>query len=95
MTMNESAIEKAVVQSTKDMGGIAYKFVSPGRCFVPDRLILLPVPEVYRPIVARYVQFVEVKASGKGPSSGQVREIKRLRKLGYAASVWDGETVEV
>ena len=38
----ESIIEKHLVAEVKKAGGRAYKFVSPGRRSVPDRIVLLP-----------------------------------------------------
>jgi hypothetical protein len=57
---------------------------------VPDRLILCPIPECHRAIVAKYVWFVEAKAPGKKPRVEQVREHKRLRKMGFRVEVVDG-----
>lgn len=83
--MRERLVEKHLVDKTHDLGGEAYKFVSPNHRNVPDRLVLLPVNKRHRAIVARYVKFVEVKATGKKPSVMQRREIERLRALGYSA----------
>ncbi len=38
----ESLIEKHLVAEVKKAGGVAFKFVSPGRRSVPDRIVLLP-----------------------------------------------------
>ena len=38
----EKDIEKYLRDEIKKVGGIAYKFVSPGNSGVPDRLVLLP-----------------------------------------------------
>ncbi|ECS0227396.1 VRR-NUC domain-containing protein, partial [Salmonella enterica] len=40
--VRENLIEKHLVTEVKKAGGIAYKFVSPGRRSVPDRIVLLP-----------------------------------------------------
>ncbi|MCP4488975.1 MAG: VRR-NUC domain-containing protein [Gammaproteobacteria bacterium] len=53
------------------LGGWAYKFTSPGRRNVPDRLCVLP----------GLVFFVEVKGPGKEPTPAQERELQRLAKL--------------
>jgi hypothetical protein len=50
--------------------GIAYKFVSPGRRSVPDRIVLLPGGRIV---------FVECKSPGKAPRADQLREHERLR----------------
>lgn len=72
--MRESEIENHLVETIKKRGGIAYKFSSPNRVSVPDRIIVLPGGVIY---------FVECKASGKQPTAAQEREHKRLRDLGF------------
>lgn len=69
----EKDIEKYFCECVKRAGGIAYKFTSPQRRSVPDRLVVMPGGLIY---------FVEVK-NGKSPyTEGQEREIKRLTELG-------------
>ena len=83
--VEENKVEKFLVSSVKLLGGEAYKFTSPNRRFVPDRLCVLPFG---------IVLFVEVKGSEGTLHSGQVREINRLRAKGHAAIVVDSaETV--
>lgn len=89
--MRESKVENSLVRCIEDKGGIAYKFVSPNRNGVPDRLILLPLPKHLRDEVSRYLFFVECKAPGKKPRTSQVREIKKIRELGYSVTVLDRE----
>ncbi|ECG8599328.1 VRR-NUC domain-containing protein [Salmonella enterica subsp. salamae] len=76
----ENLIEKHLVAEVKKAGGIAYKFVSPGRRSVPDRIVLLPGGRLV---------FVECKAPGKAPRANQVREHERLRALGFTVVVLD------
>ena len=78
--MRESEIEKAVCNFVLDKGGIAYKFTSPQRRNVPDRLIVLPMGIVF---------FIEFKATGKKPNDGQVREMGRLKAMGHIVHVVD------
>jgi hypothetical protein len=40
--MREKEIERILVHGIKDLGGVAFKFVSPGNDGVPDRLIVIP-----------------------------------------------------
>ena len=40
--MLEKEVEKYLVREVKKLGGLCYKFVSPGNAGVPDRLVLLP-----------------------------------------------------
>ncbi len=78
--MSEKLVEQALVSRVKAMGGIAFKFTSPGRRSVPDRLCLLPGGRVI---------FVECKAPGKRPTELQAREHERLRALGFDVRVID------
>lgn len=76
----ESKIEKNLVAAVKQAGGTAYKWVSPGRRSVPDRIVLLPGGRIV---------FVECKSPGAKPRSDQLREHERLRKLGFEVVVLD------
>lgn len=76
-------MEKALVRRVKELGGIAEKFVSPGRRSVPDRLVTLPGGRIV---------FVELKAPGKHPTELQQRDHERRRELGCDVRVID--TVE-
>jgi hypothetical protein len=81
--MLESKIEEHLRKKVKDvLQGIAYKFTSPSRRSVPDRLCLLPGGKAI---------FVELKAPGKKPTEGQLREHKRLRALGFQVDVIDSK----
>ena len=81
----ESLIEKHLVTEVKKAGGVAFKFVSPGRRSVPDRIVLLPGGRLV---------FVECKAPGKPPRSDQLREHERLRALGFTVVVLDSKNLE-
>lgn len=78
--MQESTIEKKLVQEVKARGGVCPKWVSPGLDGVPDRMILLP---------GGRMAFVEVKAPGKNPRPLQMVRHKNLRRLGYKVYVID------
>jgi hypothetical protein len=81
--MLEKVIEEHLRKKVKDvLKGIAYKFTSPSRRSVPDRLCLLPGGKAI---------FVELKAPGKKPTEGQLREHKRLRALGFQVDVIDSK----
>lgn len=88
--MLESTVEAKHCREVRSKGGQPYKFKSPGRRGVPDRLDLYPIPKRHREIVAKYVQFTELKAPGKKPRTEQIREHNRLRKLGFKVEVVDG-----
>ncbi|MCC8364952.1 VRR-NUC domain-containing protein [Xenorhabdus sp. PB61.4] len=85
MKIREDVIEKHLVNEVKKAGGIAYKFVSPGRRGVPDRICVLPNGQVI---------FVECKAPGEKPRPDQLREHERLRALGQTVVVLDSKNVE-
>lgn len=54
---------------------------------IPDRLVLMPVPEEHRELVSSYVRFEELKAAGGKLSAIQERVIGWLRKMGYRVDV--------
>ncbi|MBI6549912.1 VRR-NUC domain-containing protein [Xenorhabdus lircayensis] len=85
MKIREDVIERHLVNEVKKLGGIAYKFVSPGRRGVPDRVVVLPNGRVV---------FVECKAPGEKPRPDQLREHERLRALGQTVVVLDSKNVE-
>lgn len=87
--LREADIEAHGNNLVKHLGGTPFKFVSPARRSVPDRLNLLPIPPEHREIVARYVRFVEYKKPGEKPSASQKREHEHLRSLGYYVAVID------
>lgn len=76
----ESDIEKAFVNRATRLGADAFKFTSPGRRGVPDRLVLLP---------CGCVRFVELKAPGKKPRPDQVRMFKRFARRKQKVAVLD------
>ena len=71
-SQRESSIEAYLDQRVRAIGGEAFKFVSPGRVGVPDRLVVLPGGEVV---------WCEIKAPGGKVSPAQGRCHKRLREL--------------
>ena len=78
--MKEKTIEKKLILATKNMGGIALKFISPGLDGMPDRIVLLP---------GGRMGFVEVKAPGKVPRPLQEARHRMLRMLGFRVYVLD------
>lgn len=77
---DEKKVEEHLVKEVAKLGGEAYKFVSPGRKHVTDRLCVLP---------ARVVFFIECKSEDEEARPGQRREIERLRRKGHHAYVVD------
>ena len=78
--MLESEIEKKLVREIRKMGGMAYKFVSPGNTGVPDRIVILP----------EVITFVELKTETGRLSPGQKRQIGKLQDLGMKVVVLHG-----
>jgi len=87
--MSEKKIESDDRKYAKENGVEFYKFTSPGRRSVPDRLLLSPISEKHQAIVAKYIRFIEYKAPGKDATEAQKREHERLRNLGFAVNVVD------
>ena len=79
--MRERDVEKILVSRVKNLGGRAYKWVSPGNAGVPDRIVILPG----RPPV-----FVELKAETGTLTDLQRVQIKRLLDLGQDVVVVKG-----
>ena len=79
--MLEKEIEKKFVEGIKKIGGIAYKWVSPGNDGVPDRMVCLP---------GGSVAFVELKTEVGRLSGRQKIQIKRLKALGFDVRVLYG-----
>ena len=78
--MREKSIEEKLVAAVKAVGGVCWKFTSPGTAGVPDRIVLMP---------SGRIAFVEVKTPGKEPRPLQVARHGLLRRLGFKAFVLD------
>lgn len=78
--MRERTIEQKLTKAVNDIGGLCYKFTSPGNDGVPDRLLLMNEGKV---------AFVELKAPGKKLRPLQLRQITKIRKLGFKVYVID------
>lgn len=76
--MKEAEIEKILVREVKNIGGIAYKWVSPGNSGVPDRIVIFPDR---RPI------FVELKTDKGRLTALQETQIRKLEKLRQKVTV--------
>lgn len=81
MVDSEKRVEALLVSGVKQMGGLAYKFVSPGNSGVPDRIILMPGGKIY---------FVELKREGGQLTNLQKRQINRIQKLDCQVDVLHG-----
>ncbi|MDN8068788.1 hypothetical protein [Burkholderia vietnamiensis] len=78
--MLEKTVETYLVDRVRAAGGDAYKFTSPQRRSVPDRIVAFPPGRLY---------FVELKRPGNKPTKAQLREHERLRALGCDVRVID------
>lgn len=76
--MREVQIENYLVREIKKLGGLCWKFTSPGQKGVPDRIILLPKGKVI---------FVELKTETGRLSVLQQRTITVLKNLGHRTYV--------
>ena len=83
MSMLEKDIEKKVCDYAKTKGLLAYKFTSPARAAVPDRLFIAPDGRMF---------FCEFKREGVKPTEAQDREHTRLRQ--HKVSVFVIDNVE-
>lgn len=84
--MLEKNIEAYLVKRVKEIGGIAYKFVSPAHRGVADRVVCLPGGVVW---------FVELKAPGGRLSSLQKVFEDDMARLGQRyVCLWSKEQVD-
>jgi len=81
----EKVIEKKVCDHAKQLGCMVYKFTSPARRSVPDRLFIMPG--------GKGVFFIEFKRKGCKPTPAQEVEIAKIRAMRTMVFVVD--TVEL
>lgn len=79
--MRESAIEVRLAREVKKLGGLCYKFTSPGSPGVPDRIVILPGGRVV---------FVELKTEIGRLARIQRWQIEELKKRGAEVRVLKG-----
>jgi len=84
--LKESTVERNIRRQVEGLGGVAWKWVSPGRRGVPDRICILPGPHII---------FVELKRPGlnDGRSEQQKKVFRILEGLG--CHVWRIDDAEV
>ncbi|MCI5836694.1 MAG: VRR-NUC domain-containing protein [Veillonellaceae bacterium] len=75
--IDERDVERYLIKECEKRGWLCWKFVSPGRRGVPDRIVIRPGS----------VAFVEVKRKGGRVSPLQVRRIEELTRLVIPARV--------
>lgn len=81
MGSKESRIERQLANGVKALGGMTFKFISPGMAGVPDRIVILPGGTVH---------FVELKAQGNIASRQQLRRIYKMQELGATVMILTG-----
>lgn len=77
----EKYIEGKVCDHAKKLGCLVYKFTSPSRRSVPDRLFIMPG--------GKGIFFIEFKRRGCKPTPAQDVEIEKIRKQGTVVRVVD------
>lgn len=79
--MLEKEVEKYLVREVKKIGGISFKFISPGNAGVPDRIVILPTGKVV---------FVELKTDKGKLTKLQESQIRKITGLGAEVKVLYG-----
>ena len=79
--MLEKEVEKFLLREVKKIGGVSFKFISPGNAGVPDRIVILPNGKVV---------FVELKTDRGKLTRLQGVQIKKISDLGADARVLRG-----
>jgi hypothetical protein len=79
--MEERFIERKLTEKVREVGGLCFKFTSPGVVGVPDRLVLLSKGKI---------AFVEVKKPGEELRPIQAKRKKQIEALGFKVYVLDG-----
>lgn len=85
--IRESQIEKYLVAQVKALGGECRKVRWIGRTNAPDRFVMMP--PMTKPTWHPQSIWIELKAPGKKPTSGQLREHERMRGMGQRIEVID------
>lgn len=78
--MRESKVEAHLRKRVLQMGGLCWKFTSPGLRGVPDRVVLMPEGQIC---------WVELKAPGRKPGPLQLRRHAEMRARGHRVVVLD------
>lgn len=79
--MKESTIEARLAREVKKLGGLCYKFTSPGNPGVPDRIVILPNGRTV---------YIELKTEIGRLAKIQKWQIKEMQKRGADVRVLKG-----
>lgn len=80
--LSENQLEEKLRKKIKELGGIALKFVSPGRAGVPDRIILMPQGKIY---------FVEMKSPRGEVNPIQKYVFEKFEELGFKVHILNSD----
>lgn len=67
----EKSVERKLVTGVKELGGLAYKWISPGNSGVPDRIVMWP----------DRIDLVELKTVSGKLSPGQRAQIRKIEMV--------------
>ena len=70
----ERELEIKLIKAVESRGGVVYKFVSPGKAGMPDRIVILPEGKV---------GMIEVKAPGQRLRALQKYRKEQLSNVGF------------
>lgn len=79
--MKESTVETRLVRGVRKLGGLCYKFTSPGNPGVPDRIVILPDGRTI---------YVELKTEIGRLAKIQRWQLEEMRKRGADVRVLKG-----
>ena len=80
--MRESEFEAQFGKMVKRLGGLSYKWVSPGNAGVPDRIVFFPPGTWIHKTLVEGIWFVELKSTKGRLTPRQVHQHDRLRQRG-------------
>lgn len=77
--IREKDVERYLVHKCKEIGALCWKWVSPGRVGVPDRIVLW----------RGRIWFIELKSKGRKPRATQRVVFAMLERAGFPVKVLD------
>ena len=80
--MRESTFEAKFGKMVKKLGGLSYKWVSPGNAGVPDRIVFFPPGTWIGETLVEGIWFVELKSTKGKLTPRQRHQHDRLRQRG-------------
>ena len=87
--MKESTFEAKFGKMVKKLGGLSYKWVSPGNAGVPDRIVFFPPGTWIRKTLVEGIWFVELKSTKGKLTPRQVHQHDLLRqRMARVLTLW-------